>query len=589
VSDSESESDSSRMRMSFDLPAGKPEAGEFTGERPRPAPFHALALAHFGGTAPAADPVPVTREDFDAVLAVRQVRLDLEVPNRLGGHPKTLAMRLEPASLADLAPAGLIRQVPTLARLHALWRAVAAPGAGLQTPAVGEALAACAGDEVLEDAVARCRAALAPRPEAGRPAPDEGGSGALDRLLGMVGTGPTAASTGDAPPAGAAPSGPATDLEARLSDQVGAILHDPAFRAVEAAWRGLRLALWASDPRGGVRVWLLDLGPEAWPEALADGGPAARLHDGPEGPLALVVADTLAGPGTPDLDGLQALAEGAEGLQVPLVAGLAADFFGTPGYQADRLPFLGTVLDEPAYAPWRALRDKDAARWLVAAYNRPLLRSPYGPEDRGAAGLAEAASDPDDHLWGSPAWAVGALAAAAFDRDGWGAGLTGTDGLSDRPLWTAPGGTAQIPLEAALPDKVLRDMADAGVAPLACRPNRDSLFAPRAPMVHRPDTYDDPGATEAARDMARLSYQLVAARVTAALARYLARIPDGTPAAEAARGVEGFLADLLATTGPGAAVTVTAADGALDIAARTGRYVLGGGAVRLRLPWGVSS
>jgi len=583
-----SESEPSPMRMSFGVPAGKPkDPGGPAGERTPPAPFHVLALGAFGGTAAAGDPVAVTRETFDAVLAARRVRLDLEVPNRLGGRARALVVRIEPAALMDLAPAGIIAQVPALTALHALWRAVAAPGVGPGNAAVGTALAACAGHEALEEAVARVRAALAPAPKAAPPTPaGEPGGGALDRLLGMVEAAPAPAT----PKPGAAPgaSGAAADLAARLSAQVGAILHDPALRAVEAAWRGLRLLVRAADPRGGVRVWLADLSPEAWPEALADGGPAARLHDGPEGPLGLVVADTFAGSRSADLDALQVLAEGAEALQVPLVAGLDPAFFGTPGHRADRLPFLGTVLDEPAYTPWRALRAKDAARWLVAAYNRPLLRAPYAPNDRGAGGIAEAAPNPDDHLWGNPAWGLAALAAAAFDRDGWGAGLTGTadGGLSDLPLWTPPGGAYQVPLEAALPDKVLVDLADAGVAALACRPNRDSVFAPRAPMVHRADTYGDKAATEAARAMAKLPYQLVAARVTAALARYLATVPPERPAADAARGVEGFLGDLLATTGPESDVTVTATDGALDIAARTGRQVLGGGMVRLRLPWG---
>lgn len=571
--------------MSFGVPAGKPgEAGRPAGERTPPAPFHVLALGAFGGTAGAGDPVPVTRETFDAVLAARRCRLDLEVPNRLGGRAKALVVQIAPESLADLAPAGIVAQVPALKALHALWRAVAAPGVGPGNAAVGAALAACAGHEALEEAVARVRAALAPAPKAAPSAPPEApGGGALDRILGMVGTAPA---TPAGRPAGAA--GVAVDLAGRLAAQVGAVLHDPAFQALEAAWRGLRLLVRASDPRGGVRVWLADLPPDAWPEALADGGPAARLHDGPEGPLALVVVDAFAGSRSADLDALQVLAEGAEALQVPLVAGLDPGFFGAPGHRADRLPFLGTVLDEPAYTPWRALRDKDAARWLVAAYNRPLLRAPYGPDDRGAAGITEAAPNPDAHLWGNPAWGIAALAAAAFDRDGWGAGLTGTadGGLSDLPLWTPPGATVQVPLEAALPDKVLMDLADAGVAALACRPNRDAVFVLRSPMVHRPDTYGDPAATEAARAMAKLPYQLVAARITGALARYLAVVPPETPAGEAARGVEGFLGDLLATTGAGSAVTVTAADGALDIAARTGRAVLGGGTVRLRLPWG---
>jgi type VI secretion system protein ImpC len=576
------------MRMSFGVPAGKPgEAGGPAGERTPPVPFHVLALGAFGGTAGTGDPVPVTRETLDAVLAARQVRLDLEVPNRLGDRPRSLVVALEVGALADFTPARLVERVPALKALHALARAVAAAGVRPGDAAVGTALAACAGHKALEEAVARVRAALAPGPKAAPPtSAGDPGDRALDRLLGMVEAAPAAA----APKGGAAPgaSGAAADIAARLSEQVTAILHDPAFRALEAAWRGLRLLVRASDPRGGVRVWLADLPPEAWADALADGGPAARLHDGPEGPLGLVVADVLAGNRGPDLDALQALAEGAEALQVPLVAGLDPAFFGTPGHQSDRLPFLGTVLDEPAYTPWRALRAKDAARWLVAAYNRPLLRAPYRPEDRGAAGLTEAAEHPEAHLWGNPAWGLAALAAAAFDRDGWGAGLTGTagGGLSDLPLWTPPGATVQVPLEAALPDKVLGDMADAGVAALACRPNRDAVFVPRSPTVHQPDTYGDPAATEAARAMARLPYQLVAARVTAALARYLATVPPEAPAPDVARGVEGFLGDLLATTGAGSAVTVTAGDGVLDVAARTGREVLGGGTVRLRLPWG---
>jgi len=565
-------------------------------EAVEPAPFAILALGDFGGRAAAGPPEPVTGDTLDAVMAARKVALDLAVPNLLGTRPATLDLRLTPRSLKDLTPAALLEAVPELAAARGLERAVADRAAGKPAPELADRLAACRAAPGLDRLVAAAeRAAAPPRPASRapglKPEPVEAG-GALDRLLGMVDTAGTAPASPAAPAPetarpGAAAAGEVTDLLAR---QVAAVLHDPAFQALEAAWRGLRLLLRHAGAGSGVTVRLLDLPREAWAGALGPGGAAETAEP------ALIVAEAAVGHGAADLERLQALAAGAEGLQAPLLLAADAAFFEVAGPQAGALPFLGTVLDGAAYDGWRSFRDKPAARWVGLAFNRLLLRAPYTADDRKSGGLDEPAPDAAARLWGNPAWAVAALAARSVARTGWPTELTGPEdgALAGLDLWPAApdgGPEAQIPLEAALPEPVATDLAENGFLPLTCRPNRDSLYVLRAPSAARPMRYGDEAATAEGRAMARLPYTLLAARVADAVGRHRARHPEADPG-RAAAGLEAFLRGLVGGTGPGAGAEARAVPGepgagaAVEVTVRTGPAVLGGATVHLAFPVG---
>jgi type VI secretion system protein ImpB len=71
-------------------------------------------------------PVGVTKDNFDDVIASQDIRVHLQVPNRLSAEPTDLPVQLAIASLKDFEPESLARQVPELAKLLALREALSA-------------------------------------------------------------------------------------------------------------------------------------------------------------------------------------------------------------------------------------------------------------------------------------------------------------------------------------------------------------------------------------------------------------------------------------------------------------------------------
>lgn len=162
----------------------------------------------------------------------------------------------------------------------------------------------------------------------------------------------------------------------------------------------------------------------------------------------------------------------------------------------------------------------DASRWLTLCCNRFLLRLPYTPLHN-TLGLEESIQHHNDYLWGEPVWLLTSLITVSFARCHW------HGQVEDLPLYRVAKPDAQemqIPLEALLSAQLAEDLAESGFTPFTCKPNRDSAYLLRAPMLHRAKRYDDEAATAASRAMAHLPYQLLASRISEAVASNLPRL-----------------------------------------------------------------
>ncbi|MCB9702224.1 MAG: type VI secretion system contractile sheath small subunit [Myxococcales bacterium] len=71
-------------------------------------------------------PVAIDKESFDRVLAAHDVRVDLAVDNTLDDRGGLLEVSLQLRSLADFRPEAIVAQVPELARLLEIRRALVA-------------------------------------------------------------------------------------------------------------------------------------------------------------------------------------------------------------------------------------------------------------------------------------------------------------------------------------------------------------------------------------------------------------------------------------------------------------------------------
>jgi len=346
-----------------------------------------------------------------------------------------------------------------------------------------------------------------------------------------------------------------------LADQVDAIMHHPQFQALESTWRGLRALVDRTNFRKGATIELLDTDRDGLEQALQRVA-RSELDGLTEVALSLVGLDFAFANTTRDLELLQGLAEQAEQMQVPLLTSVGHEFFGLDeAPEAARLPFMGRFMEQQQYIKWRSLRQKDCSRWLAVAFNRFLLREPYGEKDRHGCGMAEQVTAVDQLLWGSPVWAVTALVTGSHVRTGWPTEITGMDNgcIEDLPIHEVAGDgarTVRIPLESFIPDKLARDLAEVGFVTLSCPPEGDCAYLFRAPILHRPPHYSREDATEQSRVMATLPYQMLASRVADMLGRSKAALAGGASADEVKGTLQALLLVLIADTGPQAGVGV---------------------------------
>ena len=223
-------------------------------------------------------------------------------------------------------------------------------------------------------------------------------------------------------------------VDAALGDQMRAILHQPAFQALEATWRGVQ-SLVANLDDDAARVFLLDVTQQELFLDLrtAGGKPAAtRLHtlliergvQMPDGePWTLLVGDYAFGAAPEDIALLAALGSLASQAGGPFLAVAKPELLGCDSAAALADPARWPPLPAEAEQRWLALRRCDIAPWLGLVLPRVLLRLPYGKKTDAVETFAfeemPGGRDSEAYLWGNPALACARLIAAAFAENGW--------------------------------------------------------------------------------------------------------------------------------------------------------------------------
>jgi type VI secretion system protein ImpC len=369
-------------------------------------------------------------------------------------------------------------------------------------------------------------------------------------------------------PAAQSPLALAADrIAERIDDQLAALLQHPRLRRAEATLRSLRLLCGRTDFRRRIRLDVLHLEAD---RARTDETLAAVLEASDHH---LILVGWELDPGA-DLELLQWLGEQGDALQAPVLFSVARAFLGLEG-ETPRLP--SGLFEQPRYQGWNALREQECARWLAGSFNRFLLRPPH--RRRAGSDLL------DDHLFGEPAWLLGALIVQSFARSGWPTEISGTSGgrIDDLPLRDLElrgRGRIQTPLEFPLEQRAVEDLVRAGLCALFAPEDSDRAFVLAAPTLFC--LAEQKPAPLRARSIG-LPYQLLAARLARAVAELKPELV-GLGSVEAVRTRLGrFLEDLLSDTGAGSSVAVEVVPGSqtVRLELRTGKAILGG--VRLEL------
>jgi type VI secretion system protein ImpC len=252
-----------------------------------------------------------------------------------------------------------------------------------------------------------------------------------------------------------------------------AILHEPAFQALEAAWRGLFFLTQRLNTDVHLKVYVLD----ASRAEIAETARSASL------PLALsykkwaIIAGIYRfGRTTADVRLLDSLGQVAHALGAAFVAES-----GVPGERTE---------DREA---WAHLRQSAHARNIGMVLPRFLLRHPYGKNGEAIESFPfeemEAEPAHEDYLWGNPAFACTLLLGQAFEQQGWDmhSGLVLNIDRLPLHVYRSEGESVMKPCaEVWMGEKDAEFLLEEGIMPLASLKHSDSVRLARFQSIAAP-------------------------------------------------------------------------------------------------------
>jgi type VI secretion system protein ImpC len=429
-----------RLSFEFHLGCAQPPA---TSRRENDGPLRILVIGDFSGRRGSPDgtrqplssrrPLPVDVDTIETRLREIGPQVGIAGANE-DGSAATLALR----GLDDFHPDRLAPRISLLDTLRnlrerlddptaraeageALRRLLAASG---RPPAPGPAApaASAAGAESDTETLSRLLGASSSRP----PIPPHAESAASALIRATVAPHVVA-------PAPEQVSAYRSALDGFAGDVLRRVLGDPAFRALEAIWRGLA---WLVSGLEGDEVewWMLDATRgEVTDDLLGHGEDlsATALHRllveaerdvlGGQRWTALL-GDFYFGPGEDDARLLAALGVLAGACGGPFLSGADPALLGCRDAAALSEPARWGTPDAGAAEAWEAMRRTRGAAWLGLALPRLLLRLPYGPRTDPIETFdfdeAPDPTDPEAFLWGNPALAVVMALAQSFVEAG---------------------------------------------------------------------------------------------------------------------------------------------------------------------------
>lgn len=411
-------------------------------------PFRVLVMADFTFDARSAEfidqePVHVTAENFDAVLAGLAPRLRLQVEDCLSDLPMGgIDVELTFRSLADFSPDNVVVQVPACAALIEQRERLINLRRKMDRSEEG-------GITLMPSAEER---------ELIKRLSDGGNIHSLDPdMIGQF----------------------VAEIDGRLSRQMDAITHQSAFRGLEGAWRGLAFVLARTDERENCTVHILNVSKRALLEEFEDVPEVtqSRLYElvytaefGQFGgkPYSVMVGDYSFGPSAQDVRLLQQIGAVAAMAHAPFLAGVLPAFFDIDSFsELGKLRDIKAVLDGPAFAKWASFRASEDARYIGLALPGFMLREPYGGTLRTTrfeytesfTGRRQAG------LWGNCAFALVTRMLASFAEVRWCVNMTGQN--DGRVVGLNAGGDGKIPTEILIPDRREAELASSGFIPLS--------------------------------------------------------------------------------------------------------------------------
>jgi len=326
-------------------------------------------------------------------------------------------------------------------------------------------------------------------------------------------------------------------IDAKLTEQINLIIHNPDFQALESAWRGLHHLVNNTETDEYLKIKVMNVSKKELGKTLKkfrgtawDQSPIfKKIYEEEYGqfggePFGALIGDYYFDHSPQDVQLLADMAQVASAAHAPFIAAAAPTVMQMETWGELSNPRdLTKIFQTPEYAAWRSLRESEDSRYVGLCMPRFLARLPYGaktePVEEFNFEEDTSAGDSEKYTWCNAAYAMATNITRAFKLYGWCSHIRGVESggaVEGLPAHTFPdddGGMAmKCPTEIAISDRREAELAKNGFMPLIFKKNSDFAAFIGAQSLQKPQEYMDPAATANANLAARMPYLFATCR-----------------------------------------------------------------------------
>ena len=331
-------------------------------------------------------------------------------------------------------------------------------------------------------------------------------------------------------------------IDAKMSQQLNAIMHDPKFLKLEGSWRGLHYLVQNSETGTALKLRVLNMTKRELGRDLSraiefdQSQLFKKIYENEFGtpggePYGALIGDYEWTNHPDDLESLRLVSNIAAGAFAPFISAAGAGMFGFDSWTELSKPRdLAKIFDTVEFGKWRAFRDSEDSRFVNLCMPRVIARLPYGkntkpldefdyeeaPVDARGKALA---MDHESYCWSNAAYVMGARLTDAFAQTGFCTAIRGAEGggkVENLPthVFTSDDGDldAKCPTEIGITDRREFELSNQGFLPLCHYKNTDYAVFFGGQTTQKPKKYDRPEATANAAISARLPYIMASSR-----------------------------------------------------------------------------
>ncbi len=332
------------------------------------------------------------------------------------------------------------------------------------------------------------------------------------------------------------------EIDAALSRQLNAIIHDPKFLKLEGSWRGMHYLVMNTETSAMLKIRIVNASKRELHRDLTRAVEFdqsllfRKIYENEFGtpggePYGALIGDYEWTNHPEDIEALRLISNVSAAAFAPFISAAGASLMGFDQWSDLARPRdLAKIFDSVEYLKWRGFRDSEDSRFVSLVLPRVLARLPYGDRTRPIDEFRyeEAPIGPDnaplvmehnDYCWMNAAFVMGTRLTDSFARSGFCTSIRGAenggkvDNLPQHIFKSDDGDLdAKCPTEVGITDRREYELSKLGFLPLSHYKNEDYAVFFGGQTAQKAKLYDKPEATANAQISARLPYIMAASR-----------------------------------------------------------------------------